>query len=88
MSIVKQIDSDYEGDGIAAFLDATPRYRDNTNRTGTYGEMMTGETYRVEVHRKPLNGLAFRYCRHEHRSIDSAVRCAKKLLRAIRRGTA
>ena len=86
MAIVRQVDADYEGDGIVAFIDSTPRYRDNRTGDGTYGEMVTGETYRVELHRKPLDasGRAFKFCRHEHRSIDAAVRCAKKLMRAER----
>jgi hypothetical protein len=82
MPIVRQVDADYEGDGVVAFIDATPRYR----KGAAFGESVTGETYRAEVHRKPLDasGLAFRYCQHEHRSIDAAIRCAKILLRASR----
>lgn len=41
----------------------------------------------VELHRKPITGSdrAFKYCQHEHRSIDGAVSCAKKLMRSHRR---
>ena len=86
MAIVKQVDD--EADGLVAFIDSAPRYRDNRTGDGFYGEMCTGETYRVEVHRKPLttNHVAFIYCRHEHREIDAAVQCAKRLMRACRRG--
>lgn len=84
MAIVKQVDADYEGDGVVAFIDATPRYRRGSN----FGDMSSGETYTVELHRRPLDasGVAFKYCGHEHRSIDGAVRCAKKLMRVYRHG--
>ena len=84
MSIVKQVDADYAGDGIVAFVESTPRYRKGPN---VWDECVTGETYRVELHRKPITGSdkAFQYCRHEHRSIDAAVRCAKALMRSARR---
>lgn len=83
MSIFKQVDSDYEGDAIVAFIDSTPRYRKGPN---VWDECVSGETYRVELHRKPITGSdrAFKYCQHEHRSIDAAVRCAKKLMRSER----
>lgn len=85
MAIVRQVDADYAGDGVVAFVDATPRYRKGPN---VWDECVSGETYRVELHRKPLDssGLAFKHCPHEHRQIDGAVRCAKKLMRAHRRG--
>jgi hypothetical protein len=84
MAIVKQVDADYEGDGIVAFVNSTPRYRKGPN---VWDECVSGETYRVELHRKPLDasGRAFKYCQHEHRSIDGAVLCAKKLMRNQRR---
>lgn len=83
MSIIKQIDADYEGDGVVAFIDAAPRYRKGPN---VWDECISGETYRVELHRKPLDasGRAFKYCPHEHRGIDAAVRCARKLLKQVR----
>lgn len=84
MSIVRQVDSDYEGDGVVAFIDSTPRYRKGLS---VVDECVTGETYRVELHRKPLDasGRAFKFCQHEHREIDSAVRCARRLMREQRR---
>lgn len=82
--IRKQVDSDYEGDNMVAFLRASPCYRKSSN---VLEDRVSGETYNVEVHRKPLDasGRAYKYCSHEHRSIDSAVRCAKKLMRLLRR---
>lgn len=87
MPIVRQVDSDYEGDGVVAFIDSTPRYRKGPN---VWDECVSGETYRAELHRKPLDasGLAFKYCQHEHRSIDGAIRCAKKMMRTHRSGRA
>lgn len=84
MSIVRQIDSSYAGDDMVAFVDSTPRYQKGPN---CWDECVTGETYRVELHRKPLDasGKAFKYCQHEHREIDSAIRCARKLMRAERK---
>lgn len=84
MSIVRQVDADYEGDGIVAFIDSTPRYRKGPN---CWDECVSGETYCVELHRKPITGSdkAFKFCRHEHRTIDAAIRCAKKIMRAERR---
>lgn len=83
MSIIKQVDADYEGDGMVAFIDSTPRYRKGPN---VWDECVTGETYRVEIHRKPLDASAraFKFCPHEHREIDGAVRCAKRLMRSLR----
>jgi hypothetical protein len=83
MSIVRQVDSDYEGDGMVAFIDSTPRYRKGPN---VWDECITGETYRVELHRKPLDasGRAFKFCAHEHREIDAAIRCARRLMRSLR----
>lgn len=81
MSIVRQVDSDYNDDFVA-FVDSAPIYR----KVNAFEDRVSGETYRVELHRKPLNGLAFKYCRHEHRSIDAAIRCARKLLKLERRG--
>ena len=85
MSIVRQVDADYEGDNVVAFIDSTPRYRKGPN---AWDECVSGETYRTELHRKPLDssGRAFKYCRHEHRSVDGAIRCAKRLMREHRRG--
>jgi hypothetical protein len=77
--IVKQVDADT--DDIVAFVGATARFR----ARGSFDEIVTGETYCVELHRKPVNGSAFRFCRHEHRSIDAAVKCAKQLMRGERR---
>ena len=84
MAIVRQVDSDYEGDAMVAFVDSTPRYVKGPN---VWDECVSGETYRVEVHRKPLSTdtRAFKYCPHEHRSIDGAIACAKKLMRQLRR---
>ena len=84
MAIVKQVDADYEGDGVVAFIQSAPRYR-----AGGHGEMVTGETYNVEIHQKPLDssGLALKFCKHEHREIDAAVRCARRLLRSVCRGS-
>lgn len=85
MSIVRQVDAEYEGDMVVAFVGSTPRYRKGPS---AIDECVTGETYSVELHRKPLDasGRAFKFCHHEHRSVDSAIRCAKKLLKAERRG--
>lgn len=84
MAIVRQVDADYEGDGMVAFVGSTPRYRKGPN---VWDECVSGETYCVEIHRKPLDasGRAFKYCHHEHRSIDAAIRCAKKIMRAERK---
>lgn len=86
MAIVKQVDADYEGDHVVAFIDSTPRYRKGPN---VWDECVSGETYRAELHRKPLDasGLAFKYCPHEHREIDAAVRCARRMMRALRDGS-
>jgi hypothetical protein len=83
MSIVRQVDADYEGDNVVAFIDSMPRYRKGPN---VWDECVSGEAYSVELHRKPLDasGRAFKYCQHKHREIDGAVRCAKKLMRALR----
>lgn len=84
MPIVRQVDADYEGAGVVAFIGSTPRYRKGPN---CWDECVSGETYSVELHHRPLDasGRAFKYCHHEHREIDGAVRCAKKLMRAFRR---
>lgn len=86
MAIVRQVDPDYN-DPFVAFVDSTPRYRKGPN---VWDECVSGETYRVELHRKPLDasGRAFMFCPHEHRSIDGAILCAKKLMRSQRRRTA
>lgn len=78
--IVKQVDPDYEGDACVAFVVGTPHYV----KDGPFGELDTGDRYGVEVHRRPVTGRAGAHCRHEHRSIDAAVRCAKRLLRDVR----
>lgn len=83
MAIVRQVDSDYAGDNMVAFVQSAPRYR--RHGPGGFGEMETGETYNVEVHHKPLDasGKAFAYCPHEHREIDAAVRCARRFMRTL-----
>ena len=83
MAIVRQVDPSYN-DPVVAFIDSTPRYRKGPN---VWDECVSGETYRVELHRKPLDasGKAFKYCQHEHREIDGAIRCTKKLMLQHRR---
>lgn len=44
--IVRQVDADYEGDGVVAFIDSTPRYRQGSN---VCDECVSGETYRAET---------------------------------------
>lgn len=79
--ICKQVDPDYPGDNYVAFVIADPVY----SRRGTFGDMQSGETYSVEVCKKTDMGIGFKFCQHNHRSIDAAAKCAKVLLRSLRR---
>lgn len=85
MSIVRQIDSTYAGDNFVAFVESEPRWLKPRN---PWIDMNGGDTYYVSLHRKPLSagngGVGFANCKHKHRDIDAAVRCAKRMLRFYR----
>jgi len=85
MTIVRQVDATYAGDDFVAFVESEPNYLKCNN---SWEEMNGGDTYFISLHHKPLNasdgGMGFMRCKHRHREIDAAVRCAKRMLRLAR----
>ncbi len=83
-NIRRQIDPEVDDDAIhfVCFIEATPRYRDSGV---TWRDMTTGETYAAVLYRRPVTQARPFVCQcgHEHRSIDAADVCGRRLMRRI-----
>lgn len=78
MAIRAQVDPTYN-DPLVAFVES----EDVFCKRVTFDEYVSGEVYFVSIHRKPITTIepmGIAWCKHRHRSIDAARRCAKRLL--------
>ena len=82
MEIMKQID--LEDVGITNRTDLVAFVTAHDVMRGPVGGEYPLHRYTGEIHRRPVGqASAFRWCQHDHRSLDAATRCTRTLLRLV-----